>query len=341
MKPMRYSWIQGGAVPETLTSVFKRISDTHAAGLRWFARHEGDVGPRPWGNHRPSDAPPELKLVAQRGIHVPDGFSFALSVNSTRKSRYGDGKPLSLADGTWLLPYAEHAGGDGAGAESRWNRGLMRCLREHVPVGVTYELTQSQYQNMGLAFVEDYDPRAGFFLLHGPVRLQDQNEVSWIVDEAADADIGQLLAREQSVDQGIRRRLGWTAAREDQGQFRAALIVAYDGHCAMSGYDVRESLQAAHILSYSGRLSQVPENGLLLRADLHILFDEHLLAVEPDSMQVRLAPAIRQSRYSALNSQPLSRPRDSSVSPSREKLGVHYEVCRRAWEDRALGPAAV
>ena len=40
-----------------------------------------------------------------------------------------------------------------------------------------------------------------------------------------------------------------------------------------------------------------PENGLLLRADIHTLFDLNLLRIEPDSLLVCLHPSIAKSEY--------------------------------------------
>ncbi|WP_336979879.1 HNH endonuclease signature motif containing protein [Altererythrobacter fulvus] len=59
-------------------------------------------------------------------------------------------------------------------------------------------------------------------------------------------------------------------------------MVAYEGRCAISGCDVREVLEAAHIMPYLGEETNDVRNGLLLRADLHTLFDLGLLKIGPD-----------------------------------------------------------
>lgn len=305
------------------------ITAAHHEALEWFVRHQGEVGPRPYGPNHPTDAPPSLRLAAQRGIHVPTRWRFALSINSTRASQYGDGEPLSLSDGTWLLPYAEHKGADGVGLSSRWNRGLAECWRARVPVGVHQQLKGGQYLNLGLAYVEDYDPGAGFFLLHGPVSLGTEDSRS-IAEQAAEERLFQD-SPEVVDSEEVRRTIGWVVSREDQAGFRDSLLAAYGYRCAISQFDVQESLQAAHILNYSGRSSQTLANGLLLRADLHLLFDRHLLAIEPTEMRVHLAPAIRGSRYASLHSAPVRAPSFAVQQPSAAGLGVHFEVSSRAW----------
>jgi len=49
-------------------------------------------------------------------------------------------------------------------------------------------------------------------------------------------------------------------------------------------------LEAAHIKPYRGKTDSHLENGLLLRADLHTLFDLNLIGVEPDTLTVRVHP---------------------------------------------------
>lgn len=51
-------------------------------------------------------------------------------------------------------------------------------------------------------------------------------------------------------------------------------------------------LETAHVLPYRGEHTNDVSNGIILRADFHILFDEGLLALDPDSRSVILAPEI-------------------------------------------------
>lgn len=309
------------------------LTPAHREALRWFEHHAGEVGPRPWGKHRPADLGADVTLAAQRGIHVPSGWSCALSVTSTRSSSYGDGRPLSEPDGSWVFPYAAHAGGDGSGMESRWNRGLANCLRLHVPVGVMSEVGHGRYHIWGLAYVDDYQPSTSFFTLHGPVSLGDR-AADWMTFSAfsagVESDAG-FLAREDGADGLPARVEAWVTKRERQQRFRAELQMAYAGRCAVTGVGVADVLQAAHILNYSGPTSQTASNGILLRADVHLLFDRYLLTVDPQCMQVRLAPSLISSHYGRFDRCQVAIPASSANRPSPEKLAVHHEVCTRAW----------
>ena len=71
------------------------------------------------------------------------------------------------------------------------------------------------------------------------------------------------------------------AKRQGQPDFRKQLIRAYDGRCAVTECSVLEVLEAAHIKPFSKSGPNQTANGLLLRSDLHKLFDLGYLSVTP------------------------------------------------------------
>lgn len=76
------------------------------------------------------------------------------------------------------------------------------------------------------------------------------------------------------------RRLvnGLRVAREGAAQFRREALDR-DGQCLVTGTRNRATLQAAHISPYRGSHTNLLTNSLTLRADIHILFDQHLLTL--------------------------------------------------------------
>jgi putative restriction endonuclease len=78
--------------------------------------------------------------------------------------------------------------------------------------------------------------------------------------------------------------------RPGQIKFRRTLKSVYGNKCCISDCTVAEALDGAHIDPYEGPRSNHQQNGLLLRRDLHALFDAGLLAIEPESRLVYLAP---------------------------------------------------
>ena len=73
----------------------------------------------------------------------------------------------------------------------------------------------------------------------------------------------------------IRARLG-------QGAFRSLVTDAYYRKCAISGERTLPALEAAHIKPYAESGPNRTENGLLLRSDLHRLFDAGYVTVTPE-----------------------------------------------------------
>jgi putative restriction endonuclease len=61
--------------------------------------------------------------------------------------------------------------------------------------------------------------------------------------------------------------------RLGQGAFRAAITEAYGRQCALSGGKVVPALDAAHIMPYRDGGPHKLSNGLLLRKDIHSVFD--------------------------------------------------------------------
>ncbi len=116
------------------------------------------------------------------------------------------------------------------------------------------------------------------------------------------------------------------AARRGQPAFRAELLKAYKGRCAISGTSTVSVLEAAHIQRYQGKYTNHVTNGLLLRADLHTLYDLGLLSVDPRTFKVHLAPEVRDSEYTQYEGAALRLPDDEKEWPNRVALSKHSGV---------------
>ncbi len=110
--------------------------------------------------------------------------------------------------------------------------------------------------------------------------------------------------------------------RQGQGAFRHRLLDAYGVRCAISGCDVEEVLEAAHICRYMGPRSNALSNGLLLRADLHTLFDLCLFGVDADR-RVVLSPRLAGTSYTQWDGTRLRDPSPATAAPSPERLAEH------------------
>lgn len=120
------------------------------------------------------------------------------------------------------------------------------------------------------------------------------------------------------------RALVEVVQRKGQPIFRMRLLTAYDFRCAISGCDAVPALEAAHISPYSGSRSNVARNGLLLRADLHTLFDLKLFAIEPETLRVHLSQSLLSSSYASLHMTQLAIPAASEHRPDLAALGLRW-----------------
>lgn len=116
------------------------------------------------------------------------------------------------------------------------------------------------------------------------------------------------------------------ARRRGQATFRSDLLRAFDSTCAVTGCSTNDVLEAAHILPYRGPHTNRTSNGLLLRSDIHTLFDLYLLTVLPDG-SVKIHPS-RHADYGDFDGRIIKpRPGSTSYAPSQDALIVHNGKC--------------
>nr|WP_231707905.1 HNH endonuclease [Arthrobacter caoxuetaonis] len=114
--------------------------------------------------------------------------------------------------------------------------------------------------------------------------------------------------------------------RKGQTLFRKSLIDRYGTICAFTGRCPLEVLEAAHLYSYASVGEHHEHGGLLLRRDLHRLFDRGKLAVHPRSLVIDIAVELHSyPLYQQLHGTKLQ----VSVNASqREWLGEHWKQHR-------------
>jgi putative restriction endonuclease len=126
-----------------------------------------------------------------------------------------------------------------------------------------------------------------------------------------------------------------TRARLGQGAFRVLVTDAYQRRCAVTGERTLPVLQAAHIRPYSLSGPHRISNGILLRSDLHTLFDLGYVTVTPDlhlEVSKRLKAEWENGReYYAYHGAELQhKPLETANLPGAEFLRWHNENRFRA-----------
>jgi putative restriction endonuclease len=125
------------------------------------------------------------------------------------------------------------------------------------------------------------------------------------------------------------------AQRLGQRAFRALVLAAYERRCAITGEKIRPVLQAAHIRPVEMDGQNRVDNGLLLRSDVHTLFDRGYLGVGPDR-RIHVSPRLRsefdngESLYRRQGEPLTVLPARTLDRPDREALEWHMDVVFQA-----------
>lgn len=319
------------SVERALGLIDESVRHNYAAMYSWFmAGVDEPAGSRLFGE-RIQGVDADFAHCAQRGIHVPAKQRYAASITVSAKSKYAqtglDGFKLDLDDGTWLLFYEEHSVDRSSCFDTRWmNQGLINCLRDGVPVGVFVPQDKGSGYSRSLAFVESFNE--GTFVLHGPIT--EANAVAFAAPGYELDYAHTFLPKSDELLVDTREfRLTRTAARKGQKRFRAELLSSYDGKCAVCGGSSVPTLQGAHIVEHRGESANLVQNGLLLRSDIHLLYDSLNLSIEPETYKIVLSDALLATEYADLLAEGCKKkmrlPSDRRYWPNDEYLNVHHQ----------------
>lgn len=124
-----------------------------------------------------------------------------------------------------------------------------------------------------------------------------------------------------------KRTLSSIVRRQGQPQFRQSLLKAYDNKCAVTGCNVTDTLEAAHITPYMGENTNSVQNGLLLRADIHTLFDMKRIKISPNDFKIILHRDLRIGHYGLLHGKQIYVPNNKADWPSKLALEEHNKDC--------------
>jgi putative restriction endonuclease len=253
------------------------------------------------------------------GIFKPAAFDsvwiFVTETKTADKTQYED-----VLIGDVLQMEGQTEGRTDYLLENHVERGLELLLfyrtkkNQHPDYGFTYKgrfLYQSQSSSKPTKFVLRHENSPA---LSAPA-IEDELAIS------GEFDPQNIVDARKKVTASVIRRKG-------QRKFRKALLKAYKGRCAVTGCIVEPLLEAAHIVPYLGDETNVVSNGLLLRADIHTLFDLGLLWIDPDKKVVKLTEDLKRSEYAELQGKPLRVPENLADHPSVEALKSQFNTLK-------------
>ena len=141
---------------------------------------------------------------------------------------------------------------------------------------------------------------------------------------AVPAGLGSDWGANISLSERIKSKL----QAQNQYLFRRAVSQAYGNRCAITGNQIQVVLKAVSITEEVETGKDHPSNGILLRSDLAILFQEHLITLDPKTKTVLLAPSLRESDYKVWSGKPVTLPEKESERPNQALLQQHQGACR-------------
>lgn len=134
-----------------------------------------------------------------------------------------------------------------------------------------------------------------------------------------------LTARSHTGPSG--HRSATVRVRVGQAAFRSHLLSTLGATCALTGPAPAGALEGAHLYSYAVSGVHHEHGGLLLRRDIHRLFDEGLLAVEPRTLTIDVAERLRAyPQYASLHGTHLA---VEVRAGHREWLQRHWNTYRK------------
>lgn len=225
----------------------------------------------------------------RQGIFKPRQMSHLLSIKTVypspgRRVWYSDQEKVhqQIYAGVETVNYA-FMGQNPDAAQNRW---LREAHELRVPVIYFLGIAPGKYQAIVPAFVAGWDAAS----LTSSIAFRMPYEAA-STSTVATGGLGQGSTPEisgpsfQFPSTALERRYGLRSVKQrlHQATFRAAIITAYGGRCAVSGMPEQRLLDAAHIIPDRLEFGHpVVPNGLPLSKIHHAAFDAHLIGIDPD-----------------------------------------------------------
>jgi len=253
----------------------------------------------------------------QRGIFKPQQMRFLLSIKTVfpkpgARVWYDDQRDVhrQIFEGDETVDYA-FMGKDPDAADNRW---LREAFENRIPVIYFLGIAPGRYQAVLPTFISEWD--AGTLKARLAFVVPDQEGLT-------------------PPESALERRYALRAVQQrlHQASFRAAVITAYNGRCALSGLPEPMLLDAAHIVDDKDKQFGQPvvPNGIPLSKIHHAAFDAQLIGIDADyrlHVSERLliqndGPMLEALKQ--LNGGTIFLPKRVQDRPDRNRLALRFE----------------
>ena len=256
----------------------------------------------------------------QRGIFKPREMRYLLSIRTVfpragSRVWYDDQRKVhrQIYEGDEAIDYA-FMGDNPDAADNRW---LREAGEDRVPIVYFLGASPGRYQPIVPAFIAGWD--------------RDAKRARVVFGLPGESSLPVEAPQRRYALRAVQQRL-------HQAAFRAAVVTAYQGRCALSGLPEPMLLDAAHIVADADETFGQPivPNGIPLSKIHHAAFDAHLIGIDPD-YRVHVAERLRAQNdgpmleaLKRLHLSELRLPSRQRDWPDRGRLAVRFDVFRSA-----------
>ncbi|MGE0752251.1 MAG: HNH endonuclease [Variibacter sp.] len=184
------------------------------------------------------------------------------------------------------------------------------------------------HESRWIAVPDDFSKNIVKFKTYGTDQREGQRLWDAVQDSLGDA----VGMRSSGADEPPQARYGEPTLirpRLGQGAFRVLVTDRYRRRCAISGERTLPALDAAHIRPFAEGGAHEASNGILMRRDIHSLFDLGYVTITP-KLEFEVSKRIREEyengrHYYALHGQSVSVPDIADCRPNITALSWHNE----------------
>lgn len=315
-----------------LSDLLGKVDESHRLKLNWFLKYKNK-------NVLWKDTTLENNglnsyiFTAPKGIFKPAESKYALSIKVMMQSKYPDQQPTIRQDGSWTFKYHQEEEKGKAASNTFTFKAIEQCIQDKVPVGVAIQVSgnPSTFKIMGLALISEI--RDNFFQINGFCNLgfvQSDSSYGPYANFIPKIDAFDPESQEDAREKILRQ----IAQRQGQQKFRRNLLRIYNNTCPISGCNITAVLEAAHITPYLGIDTNNITNGILLRADIHTLWDLRLIAINPEDQKLHISPVLEGSSYEKFKFKKILMNFSDNEKPSIKALNYQWSLFQRNPADK-------
>ncbi|MDE0102454.1 MAG: HNH endonuclease [Bryobacterales bacterium] len=279
----------------------------------------------------------------QQGIFKPQKMSHLLSIKTVYprpgariwyRDQENAHEQIYAADET--VEYA-FMGRNPAAAQNRW---LREAFELRIPVIYFLGIAPGKYQAIVPAFIAGWDPTTLTSSIAFRMPTESAASSTMPIMGQGQEPVPEISGPSlQFPGSALERRYGLRSVKQrlHQASFRAAIMAAYGGRCAVSGMPEQRLLDAAHIIPDRHEFGHpVVPNGLPLSKIHHAAFDAHLIGIDPEygiHVSERLLEEQDGPLLEALQQLHGSRihlPKRSADRPDPDRLAQRFDLYRAA-----------